>query len=309
MSFDLQVNGYLGTGFSSPELTVESARTALRQYLANGAERCLPTVCTTSRGAYNRVLPLLAGVLEEPEFADRVPGLHLEGPFLNPAPGAVGAHPPGHVVPPDWDLLRRLNDLAWGKIRLVTIAADQPGAAELCRHCVAAGIVVALGHHLASYDDLCRLRDAGARALTHLGNGLPNQVHRHENPLLAGLACDGLLAMVIADGHHLPAYVVKLVLDCRALEDVIVVSDAAALAGLPPGSYRDGEREVVLEPNGRLWLPSRECLAGSSSTLADCARQLAAWGYPEATIRALTHDNPARLISRRRIVPAQRVPL
>ena len=300
MSFDLQVNGYLGTGFTSPALTAEAAREACRRYLAVGAARFLPTVVTASDALYARNLPLLADLLDEPEFAGALPGLHLEGPFINAAPGAVGAHPGQWVAPADYDHFRRLQDLARGRIRLLTIAADVPGAEGLCRRATADGVVVALGHHLAGYDDVCRLRDAGARALTHLGNGMPNQVHRHDNPLLAGLAVTGLTAMVIADGHHLPAHVIKVVLECRGVDDVIVVSDASALAGLPPGDYRDGERNVVIEPSGRLWHPERQCLVGSGATLAQCAAHLARLGYSAAAIATLTHDNPARLISRRR---------
>jgi len=127
---------------------------------------------------------------------------------------------------------------------------------------------------------------------------MPNQVHRHQNPLLAGLACDGLTPMIIADGHHLPEHVVKLVLDCRGSAGVVVVSDASRLAGLAPGRYRDGDNDVVIEESGLLWNPAKECLVGSSATLNGCRAVLRRWGYDEAAVEGLTGGNAWRLIGR-----------
>ncbi|MBI5832164.1 MAG: N-acetylglucosamine-6-phosphate deacetylase [Armatimonadetes bacterium] len=296
MGFDLQVNGYLGVGFSDPDLTAEACRATFRHYLTV-ADGFLPTVITSPESTYARNLPLLAGVMAEPEFTGRVPGLHLEGPFISPEPGAVGAHCPRSVRDPDLGLWRRLLDWSDGRVRLLTIAAERPGAESLCRAVTARGVVVALGHQLARYDDLVRLRDAGARLLTHLGNGMPNIVPRHDNSLLAGLAVDGLDPMLITDGHHLPAHVIKVIVDHVGAGRAIVTSDASRLAGLAAGEYRDGENRVVIEPDGKLWNPDIGCLVGSSAHLGQCADVLRALGLSEHAIQAMTDTNPRRALA------------
>ncbi len=293
--FDLQVNGYLGVGFSDPDLTEAGIRATFDSYLAL-VDGFLPTVVTSPEEVYRRNLPLLAKAMAEPAYAARVPGLHLEGPFISPEPGAVGAHCPRSVRDPDPALFERLLDYADGRIKLLTIAAERPGSDALCRHAVAAGITVSLGHQMARYDDLCRLRDAGARLLTHLGNGMPNTVPRHDNSLLAGLAVDGLDPMIITDGHHLPDHVIKVILDHVGCGRAIVTSDASRLAGLPAGHYRDGENQVVIEPDGKLWNPEVGCLVGSSAHLGQCADRLRQLGYSEADLTALTDTNPRRAV-------------
>jgi len=99
-----------------------------------------------------------------------------------------------------------------------------PGAAELCAAAVARDVVVSLGHQLATTVDLWKLAEAGATMLTHLGNGCPAMMHRHNNMIWPGLAEDRLSAMIITDGHHLPSNVIKTVLRAKGLERSIVVS-------------------------------------------------------------------------------------
>lgn len=108
--------------------------------------------------------------------------------------------------------------LSNGKLLLLTIAANMPGAVELIKVAVAAGIKVSLGHQMATADDLNKCADAGASMLTHLGNGMPNLVHRHNNPLFHGLANDALMACLITDGFHLPPDVIKVKLPSPSLQ-------------------------------------------------------------------------------------------
>ncbi|MDH4248891.1 MAG: N-acetylglucosamine-6-phosphate deacetylase, partial [Deltaproteobacteria bacterium] len=213
-------------------------------------------------------------VITGPEFKGRLPGFHLEGPFLSPQPGAIGAHNPDWVREPDPRILDDLQTWAGGQIRLITIAAEASGAEALCRHAVDLGIKVFLGHHLARVEDLRRLAAAGATGLTHLGNGLPAQVNRHHNPIWAGLAVDTLAATFITDGHHLPPYMLQSLLRAKGLHRSAVVSDAASLAGMPPGAYHAMGNDVVLEPSGRLYNPTSGYLVGSSYTLLQCANVL-----------------------------------
>jgi N-acetylglucosamine-6-phosphate deacetylase len=140
------------------------------------------------------------------------------------------------------------------------------------------GIAVSIGHSLYGLADLEKLVQAGATALTHLGNGLPNTLPRHDNPIWAGLANDALTAMVIADGHHLPTPVLKTMIRAKGVARTAVVSDVSPVAGLPPGRYQVFGNNVVLAASGRLHDPHKRCLVGSSFTMLQCMNHLASLG-------------------------------
>ena len=294
MGLDLQVNGYLNIDFSSNSISEEDFCYSLRRYLESGADSFLPTVITSAKEVYKKNLPMMGKVVEA--YGSKIPGLHLEGPFISPEPGAVGAHNPKWTSKPDSEYLKQLQDWSQGQIRLITIAAELEGSEELCKTAVEMGITVSLGHQNASYNDLCRLRDAGAKALTHLGNGMPNTVDRHDNPLINGLACDGLAAMIITDGHHLPEPIIRTIINAKGIENVIVTSDASPLAGMPPGKYETLGNSVILEENGKLHNPEKNCLVGSSSSLIDCIEHLGIIGFSQDEINKMTLINPKKLL-------------
>jgi len=296
---DIQVNGYLGHDFNGSELTAETFAEACREVLATGTAALLPTVSTAPMDIYERNLPFMAEVLEAEEFRGRVLGIHLEGPFLSPEPGARGAHNPEWMRPGDLDLLKRLLDLAGGQTRVLTVAPEAEGAEELARYAVGRGIAVSVGHTLAGADDLARMVDAGATFFTHLGNGLPNLIHRHHNPIWAALANDDLAITIITDGHHLPPSAIKTMIRAKGVGRTAVVSDASHLAGLPPGRYSTPDNEVILlEPSGRLHNPEKQCLVGSSATMIQCMNHLASLGILTAEeLLAVGFHNPLRLIA------------
>ncbi len=294
---DLQVNGFLGVDFSSPELTEADFILACRALLAQGTAAFLPTVITSSLDTYARNLPLMADVMARDEFPGRLSGFHLEGPFISRVPGAVGAHNPAFVCDPDVALLEQLLDWAGGRVRLLTLAAELPGADDLARCAVERGITVSIGHSLFTTADLDRMADAGATALTHLGNGLPNVLPRHDNPLWVGLAHDAYTAMLITDGHHLPVSVIKVAARAKGADKLIVVSDASPVAGLPPGRYHVLDNDAILEPSGRFHNPEKQCLVGSSATMAQCMAHLASLDvFSEAELQQVGWGNPLRLI-------------
>ncbi len=294
---DLQVNGFLGVDFSDPDLTEADFVRACRALLAQGTAAFLPTVITSSLGTYARNLPLMADVMAREEFQGRLLGFHLEGPFISRVPGAVGAHNPAYVRDPDVALLEQLLDWAGGRVRLLTLAAELPGAEDLARCAVEHGIAVSIGHSLFTTVDLDRMANAGATALTHLGNGLPNMLPRHDNPLWVGLAHDAYTAMLITDGHHLPAPVLKTAIRAKGADRLIVVSDASPVAGLPPGRYHFLDNDAILEPSGRFHNPEKQCLVGSSATMAQCMAHLASLGeLTEEELARVGRVNPLRLI-------------
>ena len=280
---DLQVNGYKGVDFSSPDLTEENFVRACHGILDAGTTAFLPTVITSPTWVYERNLPIIAAVLEWKEFRGRTLGVHLEGPFISAEEGACGSHNPEWIMKPDVEYLNKMIEWARRKVKMITVAADVEGAEDVARWCIQRGIVVSLGHHLARASDLERLQQVGASALTHLGNGVPANLPRHENPIWAGLCNDNLWAMIVTDGHHLPQAVIKTFVRTKGVSRCIVVSDASALAGMPPGQYEILGSSVILENNGRIYNPDTGYLVGSSATMLQCINHL-------ASLRLLTVD-------------------
>lgn len=295
---DLQVNGYLGVDFSSPDLTEDDFIRACDAMLQTGTAAFLPTMITSPADIYKRNLPIIARVLQTDQFRNRLLGIHLEGPFISPKDGARGAHNSDWIRKPDTAFLAQLINWSDNQIKMITIAAELDGAADLCACAAEKNIVVSLGHQMARTDDLQKLVDAGARALTHLGNGVPAIIPRHENPVWAGLANDNLTAMIITDGHHLPPSVIKAIIRTKTPTRCILVSDASPIAGLPPGSYQTLGQKVVLDPSGRLYSPKGGYLVGSSANLNQCLNHLASRDLttPEEMVD-MAYRNPLKLLN------------
>lgn len=295
---DLQVNGFLGIDFSDEALTEEDAVKACSALLERGTAAFLPTLITSTEEVYGKNLPMLARIMDMSEFKNRLLGFHVEGPFISAEPGAVGAHNPEWVRKPDVDFLKKLIDWAEGKIRLLTIAAEPKGADKLARFAASQGITVALGHQMALEDDVAILADAGATCSTHLTNGLPNMINRHRNPIWASLGEDRLSTLVITDSHHVPASVIKVIYRVKGIDRFIVTSDAAPLAGFPPGRYHVLGNDAVIEENGLLHNPEKGCMVGSSATMIQCMNHLASLDLMgmEEMLRAGFY-NPLKLIN------------
>jgi len=294
---DLQVNGYMGVDFSGADLSETKLAWAFQQVLEAGTTAFLVTLVSSARQLYQRNLPMIAEVLASNEFEGRVLGIHLEGPFISKQDGARGAHQAAWVCEPDVRYLEELLDWGRGKVKLLTIAAELAGAEELARCAMAHGVTVSLGHQMAGSEDLERLVQAGAKAVTHLGNGVPAVLPRHDNPIWAALGNDALTAMMITDGHHLPASIIKVIVRTKGAEGCIVVSDASPLAGLEAGQYEAMGHRVILEQSGRLYDPETGYLVGSSASMLACMNHLASLGLlsPEE-LMAVGFYNPLKLI-------------
>jgi len=260
--FDLQVNGFGGVDFNGADLTADRVAEALHRMRDTGVTRCLPTLITSSFDRFAASARLLARVADE-----ALAGIHMEGPYVSPADGARGAHPLEHVAPASVDDFRRRQDAAEGRIVLVTLAPEVPGALPLVEYLAAAEVRVAIGHTAATPQQLGDAIAAGATLATHLGNGCPQMLPRHPNVIWELLAADAVLASVIADGHHLPAATVKTMVRAKSAERTILVTDAIAAAGCAPGPYTIGGVGCELGADGRVSLPGTPYLAGSSLTL------------------------------------------
>lgn len=296
---DLQVNGYAGVDFNARGLTVEAVKRVTERLAADGTVGYLPTLVTGDPEMLIETIRTVVAARQKYEVCARnIFGFFLEGPFISNRPGAVGTHPIEWVHAPDLGLFDRFQDAAEGLVRLVNVAAEVPGMPAFVKALTERGVTVSLGHQLAtSPADIEPCLAAGARAFTHLGNGIPNEVNRHDNIVYTALVEDRASVMFIPDGHHLPDTMLKLY--CRAVPAtrLIAVSDAQYPAGLPPGEYEVCGTHARLEPNGLLWNPARKCLVGATTPIARCMEILRTRvGLTEGECRLIGHDNALNLI-------------
>lgn len=280
---DLQVNGFAGIDFNSGAITAAELDHALEAMLATGVTTCLPTIIT----AYPDELEERFRALDAAVSASRLgpvmcPGYHLEGPFLNPAPGFHGCHPPGAMTAADPALIARLRKAVARPVLMVTLAPEIEGALALTAALAGEGVVVALGHSAADFAQVAAAAQAGARLSTHLGNGLPQVMHKLENPLFAQLAEDRLQASFIADGIHLHPKALQSLLRAKGEGRALLVTDAVSAAAAKPGRYRFAGMEIDRKPDGAVRLPGATSLAGSALCLDQAVRNLVAWGLATA---------------------------
>lgn len=274
--FDFQVNGYAGVDFQSDAMTAADLRRAVDALGADGVAGIFLTLITDREEAlierFRRIELLRTA---DPVIAAMVRGYHLEGPWLRPEPGYCGAHPPEVMGAPDLAAFASLQQAAGERIKLVTLAPEWPGSAEFIAEVVRQGVHVAIGHSNASEKEIDAAIRAGARFCTHLGNGVPATLPRHDNVIQRLLARDELTACLIPDGIHLPPFVLKNFFRAKPPGRVLFTTDAMAAAGAPPGRYRlaglemdVGEDGVVRGPNGGF--------AGSSLTPRQGVERVAA---------------------------------
>ncbi len=265
--FDNQINGYSGIEFSIPELSTEDMNKVVNGLRQNGVTTFLPTVITASQESLIKSFTNLAKTLKDENIALSIPGFHLEGPYISPVEGYRGAHSLKDIRKPDWDEFQKINEAAEGKIIQVTLAPEIEGAVEFIKKCINNNIVVSLGHHNGNAEDIKRAVDAGAKTVTHLGNGLANNINRFNNPLWMQLAEDRLMASFILDGFHLKPEMVKVFYRAKGKERFILTSDITMLAGMPPGEYIWDGKNVILTEEGIIMLPGQNLFAGASLPL------------------------------------------
>ncbi len=296
---DLQVNGYAGVDFNAPGLTEEAVKAVTERLNADGTAKFLPTLVTGDPEMLIATVRTVMAARRRYAVCERsILGFFMEGPFISDKPGAVGTHPVEWVRPPDIAFFDRFQDAAEGLVRMVNVAAEVPGMPEFVRELTARGVTVSLGHQLAKTPaEIEGCIAAGARAFTHLGNGIPNEINRHDNIIFAALVEDRASVMFIPDGHHLPDTMLKLYVRAVPIERLIAVSDAQYPAGMPPGEYEVCGARARLEPDGLLWNPARNCLVGATTPIARMMTLLQERvGLTEAECLRIGRDNPLALI-------------
>jgi N-acetylglucosamine-6-phosphate deacetylase len=297
--FDLQINGYGGAWFSSPTVTASEVAVAVRQFLHHGVTCVLPTLITNSHAALLHGFRSIADACrEDPLVAKMVRGCHLEGPWLSSLDGPRGAHPREHIRSADWEEFCQLQDASGGRIRLLTIAPEAPGALDLIRRAVAQGVTISIGHTAATTAEILAAVDLGATLSTHLGNGCHLQLPRHPNYVWDQLGDSRLAASLITDGHHLPPTVVRAMMAAKGWHATIITCDASGWAGCAPGRYTHSAGAVEILESGKIVLAGQDqILAGSSATTQVCVARAVEMGA--CTLRQaidMACRNPCRLL-------------
>lgn len=263
--FDIQVNGFAGVDFQSPHLALEDMERAVAALARHGALRFFPTLITDDIESLRLKFENLERLRATSQaISEAACGYHLEGPWISPEPGYRGAHDLRWVRPPSLGDFDTLQKAANGNIRLVTLAPEWPDAPTVIREIVSRGVPVSLGHTNASESQIDAAIDAGARFCTHLGNGVPQTLHRHDNVIQRLLSRDELVAFLIPDGIHLPPPVLKNFFRAKPDGKVLFTTDCMSAAGAPPGRYRLADTEVEVGADRIVRKPGETYFAGSS---------------------------------------------
>ena len=260
--FDIHIHG--SAGHDVMEATPAALDTISRFLATRGTGSFLATTVTAPLDATLRAIEGLANLIDAPHNPGhaRPIGIHLEGPFLSHE--KRGVQPAEHLLAPSIATFDRLYDAARGHVRLITLAPELPGAAELTAHATARGVRVSLGHSNATAAETRATIAAGAASATHTFNAMRPLDHREPGILGVVLTTPSLYAELICDGIHTAPEMVRLFRSAKGPERAILVTDAMSAAGMPDGEYQLGGFTVQVA-NGRAM--ARGVLAGSVLTL------------------------------------------
>ena len=277
--FDFQINGFGGIDFQGDPPTLAEMEHAVAVLLQHGTAGIFLTLITDEIDALcHRLENFEKLCAASPTVAKMIVGYHIEGPWLSPEPGYRGAHSPDPMHAPSLPEFNRLQSAAGGRIRLITLAPEWPGSAECIAAITRAGVHISLGHTNASEVQIDEAIRAGARFATHVGNGTPLEMHRHDNVVQRLLARDELVACLIPDGVHLPHFALKNFFRAKPEGKVLFTTDAMAAAGGPSGLYRVGRFEIAVGADRIARNPRGGGFAGSTLTPDEgvklCASQI-----------------------------------
>ncbi len=291
---DIHVHG--GAGHDVMQAGDDALSRMERHLAAHGVTSYCPTTVTAPLDATFGALERLAKSEKANREGNRAKpvGLHLEGPFISHA--KRGVHPPENLVEPSVELFERLWQAASGRVTVMTVAPELPGAAEMIRNVVSRGVCISVGHSNATLAETETAISAGARHATHTFNAMRPLDHREPGILGAVLGDDRLSADLIADGIHVHPEMVNLFLRAKGPERAVLITDAISATGMGDGKFRLGDFEVEVkgercEYEGKL--------AGSVLTLDRAVRNVgkfAKWSLQQSL--RLATLNPARVLGR-----------
>ncbi len=284
---DIHNHGGGGASFSG---TAEQILTAVHTHRLHGTTTLVASTVTDEMDLLVRQAGLLSELAEQGDIA----GIHFEGPFISPC--RKGAHSEKLLRDPDPAEVRKLIDAARGKAKMVTLATELPGGIDSVRLLAENGVIAAIGHTDAGYEQTVEAIDAGATVATHLFNAMPALNHRAPGPIAALLEDERVTVELINDGVHLHPAALELAFHHAGAARVAFITDAMDAAGIGDGRYMLGPLEVEVS-EGVARLVEGGSIAGSTLTL-DRAFQRAVSVDKLSVEDAVTalSANPARLL-------------
>lgn len=289
---DLHFHGCVGEDFS--DATPDGLQKMADYELSRGVTQICPAGMTLGEDQLTRICENAAAHRAKNPGGAELVGLHLEGPFLCKA--KKGAQNEAFLHDPDPAMLHRLQQAAQGMVKLVTLAAEQPGALEFIRSAQEDGITVSLGHTTADYDTACAAYEAGARQATHLFNAMPPFTHRAPGVVGAAFDHPQVKVELISDGVHIHPSVVRAVFQLFGAGRVILISDSLRATGMPDGRYPFGGQEIEVHGNRATMADDPNTLAGSVSDLMACMRSAVSFGIPLHDAVQAAAVNPAQVL-------------
>jgi N-acetylglucosamine-6-phosphate deacetylase len=291
---DVHIHG--AGGHDVMEGTGEALRAVSGMVARHGTTSFLATTVTANPEETCRSVEGIAGYRARQHETDaahaEVLGIHFEGPFISPA--RRGVHPPEWIRLPSAELLQKFLTAARGAGRILTLAPELLGAVPCMDAARNAGLVVAMGHTDATYEQARAAIARGARHAVHVYNAMRPFSHRDTGVIGAVLTAPEVTAELIADGVHVDEAAMKLLLQAKGVERVILVSDGTSATGMPDGKYMLGSFEVTV--SGGVCRNDEGKLAGSTLTLDRALRNIVALGVPLADALRMLTRNPATLV-------------
>lgn len=295
---DLHVHGGGGHTFTTGD--ANDAERAAVFHARHGTTTMLASMVTASPKATRAGVEALAPLVADGVLA----GVHLEGPYLSPA--RCGAQNPAYLRDPDPAEIADL--LSLGVVRMMTIAPELPGAVAAIRQLTAHGVIAAVGHTDATYEQTRAATDAGARLATHLCNGMRPIHHRDPGPIVALLDEPTVVCEQIPDGVHLHGGMLRFVVGAAGAERVALVTDAMAAAGMPDGDYELGGQAVTVT-DGVARLAHQGTIAGGTLTMDAILRGTLHSGISIDRAVTMASTTPARVLGLERELGAIEVGL
>ncbi|MFD9045513.1 N-acetylglucosamine-6-phosphate deacetylase [Streptomyces zaomyceticus] len=285
---DMHNHGGGGASFTSG--TVDEVLKGVHTHRLHGTTTVVASFVTGEMDFLTQRAGLLSELAEQGEIA----GIHFEGPFISPC--RKGAHDETLLRDPDPADVRKLIDAARGRAKMVTLATELPGGRDSVRLLAEHGVIAAIGHTDASYEQTVEAIDAGATVATHLYNAMPGLGHRAPGPIAALLEDERITVELINDGTHLHPAALELAFHHAGAERVALITDAMDAAGFGDGRYMLGPLEVEVKDSVAR-LVEGGSIAGSTLTLDRAfKRSVTIDGIPvESAVQAIS-ANPARLL-------------
>ncbi len=292
---DVHVHG--AGGYDVMSSTDESLSTIASTVARHGTTSLVATTVTAPPDETRRCLEDISRYILNPtnrsaDATAEILGIHLEGPFISPA--RRGVHPAGAIAKPSVALLDRYLEAAAGTAKILTLAPEIPGAMDLVERGYAKGLVVALGHTDATYEQAQAAISRGARHAVHVFNAMRPFSHRETGVLGAILVDPSVTAEIIADGVHVDDPAIKLLLAAKGTDLVLLVSDGTAATGMRDGCYRLGTFDVTVSDG--ICRNREGKLAGSTLTLDRAVQHMVRLGVPVIEAVRMATYNPARRI-------------